>query len=286
MGELNPPLLEPRDHLARRLLRDPLALTGSCIMVLFALLAVAAPYIASHDPTAVDPVHRLLGPSAGAPLGTDALGRDLFSRIVFGARWSLGAAFVTTGFVFAVGVIVGLAAGYLGGVVDAVLMRIVDALLSFPSLLLALAIVGILGPGVSNAVLALTAAGWATYARIVRGLVLTIRERPFIDAARAVGGTDGHIMLRHVLPNVLAPVAVLATLELGEVLLALSALSFLGLGAQPPAPEWGAMLNDARSYFFIAPRLMLVPGAAITLAVVGLNLLGDGLRDVLDPRLR
>ena len=179
---------------------------------------------------------------------------------------------------------VGIAAGYLGGVCDAVLMRITDALLAFPGLLLALAIVGTLGPGVFNAVLALAASGWATYARLVRGLVLTLRERPFVEAARAVGGTDAHIVLRHVLPNILAPVAVLATLELGEVLLALSALSFLGLGAQPPAPEWGAMLNDGRTYFFIAPRLLLAPGAAITLAVIGFNLLGDGLRDVLDPR--
>ena len=254
-------------------------------MILFALLALAAPLLAPHDPSAIDPVHRLQGPSPRALLGTDALGRDLFSRMVFGARWSLGAAVLTTGLVLALGVMVGVAAGYLGGLVDAVLMRIVDALLAFPGLLLALAIVGTLGPGVFNAVLALTASGWATYARLVRGLVLTLRERPFIEAARAVGGTDAHIVLRHVLPNILAPVAVLATLELGEVLLALSALSFLGLGAQPPAPEWGAMLNDARTYFFIAPRLLLAPGTAITLAVVGLNLLGDGLRDVLDPRV-
>lgn len=285
MADLNAAVLEPRDRLARRLLRNRLALAGSCLLVLFAALALAAPLLASHDPAAVDPARRLLGPSPGLWLGTDALGRDLFSRIVFGARWSLGAAFATTGLVLTVGVIVGLAAGTLGGVVDAVLMRIVDALLAFPSLLLALAIVGTLGPGVSNAVLALAAAGWASYARLVRGLVLTLRERPFIDAARAVGGTDLHIALRHMLPNVLAPVAVLATLESGELLLALSALSFLGLGAQPPAPEWGAMLSDARAYFFIAPRLMLAPGAAITLTVVGLNLLGDGLRDVLDPRL-
>lgn len=285
MGELNAVLLEPRDHFARRVLHNPLALGGSCLVLLFALLAIAAPYLASHDPSTIDPVHRLQGPSPGALFGTDALGRDLFSRIIFGARWSLGASFLTTALVLTLGVAVGLAAGYLGGLVDAVLMRVVDALLAFPSLLLALAIVGTLGPGASNAVLALTAAGWATYARIVRGLVMTVRARPFIEAARAAGGTDGHIVLRHVLPNVLAPVAVLATLELGEVLLALSALSFLGLGAQPPAPEWGAMLNDARAYFFIAPRLMIVPGLAITLAVVGLNLLGDGLRDILDPRL-
>ena len=285
MGKLRALLLEPRDHLGRRQLRNPLAAAGSCVVVLFAVLAVAAPVLASHDPAAIDPAHRLQGPSSTAWLGTDALGRDLFSRIVFGARWSLGAAILTTLLVFALGLVVGLAAGYLGGIVDAVLLRIVDALLAFPSLLLALAIVGTLGPGVFNAVLSLAAAGWATYARVVRGLVLTIRERPFVEAARAVGGTDLHIVLRHVLPNVLAPVAVLATLELGEVLLALSALSFLGFGAQPPAPEWGAMLNDARAYFFIAPRLLIAPGLAITLAAIGLNLLGDGLRDVLDPRL-
>ncbi len=286
MGELTAAVLAPRDHLARRLSRDPVVLGGACIVALFVLLALGAPLLAPHDPSAIDPVHRLQGPSLQALLGTDALGRDLFSRVIFGARWSLGASALTTGLVLLLGIAVGVAAGYRGGPVDAVLMRIVDAFLAFPSLLLALAIVGTLGPGVFNAVLALTVSGWATYARLVRGLVLTLRERPFIEAARAVGGTEAHIVLRHVLPNILAPVAVLATLELGEVLLALSALSFLGLGAQPPASEWGAMLNDARSYFFIAPRLLFAPGAAITLAVVGLNLLGDGLRDAFDPRLQ
>ena len=285
MGKLNAALLEPHDPLVRRLLRDPLALGGICVVVLLMLVALGAPFLAPHDPSAIDPVRRLQGPSPDALLGTDALGRDLLSRLVFGARWSLGAALVTSALVLTTGVIVGVVAGYLGGFIDAVLMRIVDAVLAFPTLLLALAIVGTLGPGVRNAVLALAAAGWATYARVVRGLVLTIRERPFIESAHALGGTGAHVVFRHVLPNVLAPVAVLATLELGEILLALSALSFLGLGAQPPTPEWGAMLNDARAYFFVAPLLMLAPGIAITLAVVGLNLLGDGLRDVLDPRL-
>lgn len=281
MGEL---IVTP-ENLGQRLLRQPLTLGGASVVALFAVLAVAAPFIAPRDPSAIDPVHRLQGPSAGALLGTDALGRDLFSRILCGARWSLGAALLTTVLVLTLGVVVGLAAGYLGGFVEAVLMRIVDALLAFPSLLLALAIVGTLGPGATHAVLALAAVGWATYARIVRGLVLTLRERPFIEAARAIGGTDAHIIWRHVLPNVLAPVAVLATLELAEILLALSAMSFLGLGAQPPAPEWGAMISDARGYFFVAPRLMVAPGIAITLAVAALNLLGDGLRDLLDPRL-
>lgn len=283
MGGLTLPLVTAPPGLARRVLRHRLGRAGLAIVLLVALLALVAPLVA-HDPTAIETARRLEAPSFAALLGTDALGRDLFSRIVFGARWSLGAAAVTTALVLAIGVLVGLTAGYLGGMADALLMRIVDGLSAFPSLLLALAIIGTLGPGLFNAVLALTAVGWASYARVVRALVLSLRERPFVDAARATGASESHVLFRHVLPNVLPPVVVLATVEMGEIILALSALSFLGLGAQPPAPEWGAMLSDARGYLFTAPRLMIAPGLAITIAVVGLNLLGDGLRDLLDPR--
>jgi peptide/nickel transport system permease protein len=285
MEELSLPAPSPVRGVARQLFRHPVAIAGLLLLALLAVIATAAPLMAPHDPAAIDPAHRLEGPSLHALLGTDALGRDLFSRMIFGARWSLGAASLTTATVLLLGMTVGVVAGYAGGSVDAILMRIVDGLLAFPSLLLALAIVGTLGPGLSNAMLALAAVGWGTYARVVRSLVVTVRERPFIEAARAIGATDRAILFRHVIPNVIAPVAVLATVEMGEIILALSALSFLGLGAQPPTPEWGAMLNDTRAYVLTAPRLMIVPGVAITLAVAALNLFGDGLRDVLDPRL-
>jgi len=181
------------------------------------------------------------------------------------------------------GVAVGVAAGYVGGVVDDVLMRLVDTILSVPSLLLGLAIVGTLGPGIESLMIGLASIWWVSYARVVRGLVIALRERGFVDAARALGATDGRIVVRHILPGILPAIAVLASLEMGELVLAISGLSFLGLGAQPPTPEWGAMLNDGRSFFFTAPQLMLYPGLVISVAVLGFNLLGDGLRDALDP---
>lgn len=184
-----------------------------------------------------------------------------------------------------IGVAVGTAAGYFGGLVDEILMRIVDVLLAFPSLLLALAIAGTLGPGLTSVIAALVGVWWASYARIVRGLVLSLREREFITAARGLGASDIHIVRRHILPNIFAPVAILATVEMGELILAVAALGFLGLGAQPPAAEWGTMVNDARPFLLSNPRLMIYPGLAIALAVIGFNLVGDGLRDRLDPRL-
>ena len=271
--------------MVRRLARQPLALAGLLIVGTFVVAAVAAPVVSPHEPDAVDIVARLAPPSRDHLLGTDALGRDLFSRIVFGARWSLGAAFVVTALVSAIGVAVGAASGYLGGRVDAVAMRVVDALLAFPAILLALAIVGVLGPGLRPVLAGLVMVGWAGYARVVRGIVLAVRENEYVTAARAVGGTDAHVLRRHVLPNVVSPVVVLASLEMGQLILALAGLSFLGLGAQPPAPEWGTMLNDGRVFLLTAPQLMIYPGVAISLVVLGLNLLGDGLRDVLDPRL-
>lgn len=269
----------------RRLLRDRLALAGLTIVGLLFVAAVVAPWLSPHDPTAVEPAVRLAGSSLDHPLGTDALGRDVLSRILVGARWSLGTAAVATISVVVIGVAVGLIAGFYGGIVDSVSMRVVDALLAFPALLLTLAIVGTIGPGLRGVFLGLIAVAWTDYARVVRGSVLAIREREYVEAARASGVPDRRLLLRHVMPGVVSPVLVLATLEMGQLVLALSGLSFLGLGAQPPTPEWGAMLNDGRTYFLTAPHLMLYPGIAITLAVLGLNLLGDGLRDVLDPRL-
>jgi peptide/nickel transport system permease protein len=275
-----------RWSLLRRCRRDRTVVAGLVIVGLVALAAVAAPLIAPHDPAAVDGRSILAPPSAVHWLGTDNLGRDILSRIIYGARWSLGAAALAAAAIVLIGVSVGIISGYFGGAIDDLLMRAVDVLLAFPSIVLALAIVGTLGPSLRNVMIGMIAIWWVDYARIVRGLTLGLRESEYVTAARCLGAAAPRIMLRHVLPNVLPSVLVLATLELGGLMLAISGLSFLGLGAQPPTPEWGTMLNDGRPFFQRAPQLMLYPGLAITLVVVGCNLLGDGLRDVLDPRLK
>lgn len=275
-----------RRELLRRFLRDRTAVIGALIVVLFVLIALTAPLLAPHDPTAVDARAILAPPSPEHWLGTDNLGRDILSRLIHGARWTLGTAFLATTLIVSIGVGVGLVAGYVGGLIDDVLMRVVDILLAFPSLVLALAIVGMLGPSLMNVMLGMVAVWWVDYARVIRGLTVGMREREFVTAARCAGAPAPRIIARHLLPNVVPSVIVLATLELGSLMLAISALSFLGLGAQPPTPEWGTMLNDGRAFFQRAPQLMIYPGLAITLAVIGSNLVGDGLRDVLDPRMK
>ena len=269
----------------RRCASDRILLAGLVLILIFAAAALAAPLIATHDPTEIDPMAMLAPPSAEHWLGTDNLGRDIFSRLVYGARWSLGASALATLAIVLVGITVGVIAGYFGGLLDDVLMRLVDVLLAFPSLVLALAIVGTLGPSLVNVMIGMVAVWWVDYARVMRGLTVGVREREYVVAARCVGASSRRTIVRHVLPNVVPSMIVLATIELGGLMLAISGLSFLGLGAQPPTPEWGTMLNDGRGFFQRAPQLMLYPGLAITLVVVGCNLLGDGLRDVLDPRL-
>lgn len=272
-----------RGRLIRRLISDPLAVTGAIVIGMFAIAAVAAPLLAPYDPIAVEPAARLQGSSPQHLLGTDALGRDLLSRLLYGSRWSLGVATLATLLVMTAGVFVGTVAGYVGGRTDQALMRLVDVILAFPGLIAALAIAGALGPGIRNVILGLVAVWWADYARIVRGIVLNVRELNYVEGARALGATDLRITVRHVLPQVIPPITVLATLELGSLLLALAGLNFLGLGVQPPTPEWGTMINQGRAHLTTAPHLMLYPGLAISLVVMGFNLLGDGLRDVLDP---
>ncbi|MDP9419963.1 MAG: ABC transporter permease subunit [Actinomycetota bacterium] len=278
-------VVAPHRPLLRRLLDDRLAAVGLAIVAFFVLAAVFAPLLAPHDPSRVNATSKLLGSSWEHPLGTDELGRDTLSRLLFGARWSLGAAAVACLIVMTIGVVVGTIAGYYGGWIDGVLMRVVDVLLAFPPLILYLAIVGTLGVGLRNLMIALVSISWVSYARVVRGLVVVLRERGFVRASRALGARDRRLMWRHILPNVVPPVVVLASLQIGGLILTLAALGFFGLGVTPPTPEWGSMINQSRLFLQTSPALMIWPGLAISLTVIGFNLLGDGLRDVLDPRV-
>jgi peptide/nickel transport system permease protein len=279
-------LITDRPPLGRQLLHDRTALVGLVIVVLVTITALAAPLLAPQDPNIQDVVHRLQGPSLQHPLGTDNLGRDELSRILYGSRVSVLTTLAVGIGILALGLAVGILSGLAGGFVDGFIMRIVDVLLAFPSFLLALAVAGTLGPGLLHLALAMTAVWWVDYARLVRGLVLGVKELPFVEAARALGLSPARIAVRHILPNVAPPVIVLATLQTSRLLLALATLSFLGLGVGPPTAEWGSMLSDGKDFLASAPALMLWPGLAITITALGLNLLGDGLRDVLDPNLR
>jgi ABC-type dipeptide/oligopeptide/nickel transport system permease subunit len=281
-----PALLLPKRSLLKGLARDKTALVGLIIVVTMFVLAVLAPIIAPHDPIDQDVANRYAPISAEHPLGTDNLGRDELSRILYGARVSLFAALAVGVAILVIGMAMGMIAGFAGGIVDGLLMRIVDVLLALPSLLLGLAITGMLGPGLVHLCIAMTVVWWTDYARLMRGLVLTVKERPFVESARALGLSPVRVAVRHILPNIVSPVIVVGTLRTGQLLLALAALSFLGLGVQPPTAEWGAMLSEGQNYLASAPQLMLYPGIAITVAALGFNLLGDGLRDVLDPTLR
>jgi peptide/nickel transport system permease protein len=281
-----PALLLPKKSLLRQLIKDRTALVGLVILAIVFAAAVAAPVIAPHNPHDQDVVNRYAPPSSEHLLGTDNLGRDNLSRLMYGARVSLFSALAVGVAILLIGISVGLLSGFVGGFIDGLLMRIVDVLLAFPSLLLALAITGMLGPGLFHLLIGMTAVWWTEYARVMRGLVLSMKERPFVESARALGLPAHRVALRHILPNIVSPVVVLGTLRTGQLLLALSALSFLGLGVQPPTAEWGAMLSEGQNYLASAPQLMLYPGVAITISALGFNLLGDGLRDVLDPTLR
>ncbi|MCU4742459.1 ABC transporter permease [Halobacteria archaeon AArc-m2/3/4] len=263
---------------------NPLTLAGALIVTGLAAVAIVGPVLTPYDPTTQELANRLQSPSLAHPLGTDQLGRDVMTRLVYGARISLGIAIAVTAIRVVIGTTVGLVAGYAGGWVDEALMRLVDVQLAFPGLVLALVVAGILGPSLRNVMLALAVVGWATYARVVRGSVLSVKEREYVHAAKLVGTPPRRIARRHLLPNVINPVIVLATLNLGTVVLATAGLSFIGLGAQPPTPEWGTMLAGGRNYLRSAWWLVNAPGVAIVLTVLGFNLLGDGLRDLLDPR--
>lgn len=274
---------------ARHLLRNPPALAGTAVALAVVLGALLAPWLAPHPADALGAVHperKLQPPGPGQWLGTDELGRDLLSRILYGARLSLLAAALAIGLALVIGVPLGLLAGYAGGRADLWLMRLTDVMLGFPPLLLAVALAAAFGPSLVNAMVATALAWWPWYARIVRAEAAALRARPFVEAARAGGASDLRILLRHVLPNALPPVIVQASLDVGSVILTAAALGFLGLGAQPPQPEWGLMVSTGRTFLLTHPWAAVAPGLAIFVTALAFNLLGDGLREALDPRLR
>ena len=275
-----------RRYGAARLLMEPGSLLGLLLTLTPALAGLLAPWLPLPDPAAISLSDRLMGWSADHPLGTDHLGRDTLSRIIFGARTTLIASVLTLALTMSIALVVGMLSGYYGGWPDTALSWLIDLILAFPALILAIAIAGTLGPGLFNVLLAGGLVWWAGNARIIRGTTLAARQAEYVAAARAMGASDIRIIARHIAPNILGPFIVIASLDMGWIILGIAGLNFLGLGSQPPTPEWGAMLNEARPHLQSAPRLMLLPGLAIFLAALGFNLLGDGLRDVLDPRTR
>jgi peptide/nickel transport system permease protein len=278
-----------RSSFARRRLslqRHGLALLGGLIVAGFVLVGAIGPLVSPYDPLAQDIPRTLEAPSLAHPLGTDDLGRDVLSRIVAGTRVSLQVSVISIGSAVLVGLAVGLACGYWRGWVDDILMRLMDALFAFPTLILAIALVGALGPSMTNAMLAISIVALPRFARLVRGQVLSVREREYVQAARVSGAHDVRIVIRHILPNVVGILVVQAALTTAFAILTESNLSFLGLGVRPPTPSWGSMLRLGYPFIELAPWLALAPGAVITITVLGFSLLGDGIRDALDPRLR
>lgn len=277
----------PGPSLARRLFKRKTALAGLLVLALIVLLALAAPLLPMPDPNAIQARDRLSSPGTrGYLLGADELGRDMLSRIIWGGQLSLLSGVVATGLALVIGVLVGLAAAFYGGWVDDVLMRITDVVLAFPLVLLAIGIVAALGPGLLNTMVAVALAGFPLYARVARGSALSARELDYVLAARSLGAGDLRLMARHLLPNIFAPLLVTFTLDVGQKIVVTSSLSFLGLGAQPPTADWGSMIAAGRNYMRNASHLVLMPGAAIFLVVLSLNVVGDALRDALDPKMR
>jgi peptide/nickel transport system permease protein len=267
--------------------RQPLAVAGVALLTLFIVCGLAAPWLAHYNPASIDLMHRLQGPSPAHWAGTDELGRDTFARLLFGARLSLAVSVTVVSVSLALGLAIGGIAGYLGGWVDTALTTFaMNTFQALPGILLAIAFAAFLGPGFTNLVLALAIGGWAGYARLIRAQVMAVRDREYVDAARALGASGLRIFFRHILPNIVQPILVQAAIGMAGVILAEATLSFLGLGIPAPTPSWGSMINDARLHLFDSPHLVLFPAAAVAAAVLGFNFLGDALRDQLDPRTR
>ena len=270
----------------RRLRRSGSLVAGAAILFLVVLSAVCAPQFSPYDPIDQDFASQLLPPSASHLFGTDEFGRDIFSRVVYGARVALRVGGVADAIATALGVLLGVAAGFFAGWLDSIITRLIDLMLAFPYLLLAMIVVAILGPGLTNAMLAIAIVYTPRIARVVRGVVLSVKEQEFVEAAQAMGAGTFRILGRFILPNIVSPIIVMATLTVGFMIVETAGLSFLGLGASPPTPEWGSMLATGRSFMLTSPWIATFPGLAILVTVVAFNLIGDGLRDLLDPRLR
>lgn len=280
------PFLRELKHVLYLIRRSPLSLLGFFLFSAFLLIAILAPHIAPYDPFKIDLHSAFQQPSKTHLFGTDEMGRDILSRIVWGSRISLQVGIIVVLISLLIGTILGGIAGYVGGLVDEIIMRFTDLVLAFPSLVLALALSAALGPGLNNAMFAISITWWPWYARLIRGQVLSIREAGFVEAARCVGASSFRILFRHILPNSFGPVIVNASMDFGWAILMTSSLGFLGIGAQPPLPEWGAMINTGRLYFVDKPWIATFPGLAILIVVLASNLIGDGLGEILNPRLR
>ncbi len=267
-----------------RLVRRPPAVIGAIVVLLFVLMALLAPYLAPFDPTRPDFLAVRQAPSEVYRLGTDEIGRDVLSRVIFGARASLVAGVLAVAIATLIGVPLGLLAGFYRGALDELIMRVTDAVLSFPFLILAIALAAILGPSLTNAMIAIGISTAPTFVRLTRGQVLAVKAEEYVQAARAIGASDARLIARHILPNCMTPIVVQATLTVALAIIAESALSFLGLGVQPPTPSWGGMLNTAKNFLIQAPWMAIWPGISIFLTVLAFNLFGDGLRDAFDPR--
>ncbi|MFJ5716327.1 ABC transporter permease [Neobacillus novalis] len=272
--------------MARRLFSSPLTLIGLFIVLMIIVLTIFAPWISPKDPLEVNLGQKLLPPSSEHWFGTDEVGRDIFSRIIYGTRISLKIGLLVVVIAFPVGTVLGAIAGFVGGVVDQIIMRITDIFLSFPGIILAMSIAAALGPSIENVLLALAITWWPWYTRIVRSSVLSIKNAEFVESARVIGANPIRVLFKEIIPNSIAPASIQASLDLGFVILAAAGLSFIGLGAQPPSPEWGAMLSSSREILRDAWWAATFPGLAILVTVLGFNLLGDGLRDLLDPKNR
>ncbi|HEX4841752.1 MAG TPA: ABC transporter permease [bacterium] len=272
--------------LGRRFLRNRLSLAGLMILAVWSGVALLAPVLARHDPADVNLEMRLQPPGPGGWLGTDYYGRDIASRILYGARYDLLISLFAVGVAVSSGAPIGVIAGYHGGRVDSLVMRVIDVIMAFPALVLAMALASVLGPGLEKAILALAIVGMAGYARLARASTLSTREEVYVEAARALGAADASVLWRHILPNIISPLVIRGTLGMGFTVLLAASLSFIGLGAQPPTPEWGAMINEGHNQLITGSWwVSTFPGLAIMSLVLGFNLLGDGIRDVIDPRL-
>ncbi|CAM4075978.1 nickel transporter permease [Lederbergia lenta] len=280
------PKVEYYKTIWKRLRKNKAAVVGGILILFFIVTSIIGPLFTSYDPNEVDILNKVQGPSAEHWFGTDNFGRDIFTRIIHGMSLTLFVGFFSVVIGGVIGVFFGVISGYYGGVLDTIIMRVMDILLAFPGIILALAIVSVLGGSLTNVIIAVGIFSIPAFARIVRGSTLTVRKLEYIDAVRALGASDARIIFKHILPNVMSPIIVQATLRIATAVLTASGLSFLGLGAKPPTPEWGAMLSDGRSYMAEAPHMVLVPGIMIVLVVLAFNIFGDGLRDALDPKMK